>query len=209
MADKKLGVGIIGLGGIAFAHEAGYFEMGEVCRIVATCDIREEEAVSRAALYDAKAYTRYQDLLADPAVDMVDIIVPHVLHYEIAKAALEKGKHVLVEKPITVKSEQGAELIALAKQKRLKFGVAENTRFVTAYLKAEEILESGILASRWSSLRLRPLIRVVKIVLAVDWPATRLASSKAGSMFRKAPETMRKTVGTMRNPSTKHIPGMV
>jgi len=150
MTEQKLGLGIIGLGGIAFAHEAGYFEMGEVCRIVAMCDIREEEAVSRAAMYDAKAYTRYQDLLADPAVDVVDIIVPHEFHYEIAKAALEKGKHVLVEKPITVKSEQGEELIALANQKGLKFSVAENTHFVTAYLKAEEILKQGILGDIWT-----------------------------------------------------------
>ena len=150
MTEQKLGVGIIGLGGIAFAHEAGYFEMGEVCRIVAMCDIREEEAVSRAAMYDAKAYTRYQDLLADPAVDVVDIIVPHEFHYEIAKAALEKGKHVLVEKPITVKSEQAEELIALANQKGLKFSVAENTHFVTAYLKAEEILKQGVLGDIWT-----------------------------------------------------------
>ena len=150
MTEQKLGLGIIGLGGIAFAHEAGYFEMGEVCRIVAMCDIREEEAVSRAAMYDAKAYTRYQDLLADPAVDVVDIIVPHEFHYEIAKAALEKGKHVLVEKPITVKSEQAEELIALANQKGLKFSVAENTHFVTAYLKAEEILKQGILGDIWT-----------------------------------------------------------
>jgi predicted dehydrogenase len=81
---------------------------------------------------------------------MVDITVPHVMHYEIAKAALQKGKHVLVEKPITVKSEQGQELINLAKQKGVKFSVAENTRFVTAYLKAEEILKQGILGDIWS-----------------------------------------------------------
>jgi predicted dehydrogenase len=57
---------------------------------------------------------------------------------------------VLVEKPITVKSEQGQELINLAKQKGVKFSVAENTRFVTAYLKAEEILKQGILGDIWS-----------------------------------------------------------
>ena len=150
MAERTLGVGIIGLGGIAFAHEAGYFEMGEVCRIVAMCDIREEEAVSRAAMYDAKAYTRYQDLLVDPAVDMVDIIVPHEKHYEIAVAALEAGKHVLVEKPITASVDEGVRLLEKARLAKTKFSVAENTRFVTAYLKAEEILESGILGDIWT-----------------------------------------------------------
>ena len=151
MAEKKVRVGLIGLGSISYAHEAGYSEMGEACQIVALCDINEEEVNNRIGMYEgAKGYTRYQELLDNPDVDMVDIIVPHVLHYEIAKAALTKGKHVLVEKPITVKSEQGAELITLAKQKGLKFSVAENTHFVTAYLKAEEILQQGILGDIWS-----------------------------------------------------------
>ncbi|MGB8215655.1 MAG: Gfo/Idh/MocA family oxidoreductase [Anaerolineales bacterium] len=146
MAEKKVRVGLVGLGSISYAHEAGYSELGEACQIVALCDINEEEVNNRLGMYEgAKGYTRYLDLLDNPDVDMVDITVPHVLHYEIAKAALQRGKHVLVEKPITVKSEQGAELIALAKQKGLKFSVAENTHFVTAYLKAEEILKQGLL----------------------------------------------------------------
>ena len=151
MAEKKVRVGLIGLGSISYAHEAGYSELGETCQIVALCDINEEEVNNRIGMYEgAKGYTHYRELLDNPDVDMVDIIVPHVLHYEIAKAALQKGKHVLVEKPITVKSEQAEELIALAKQKGLKFSVAENTHFVTAYLKAEEILKQGILGDIWS-----------------------------------------------------------
>ena len=151
MAEKKVRVGLIGLGSISYAHEAGYSELGEDCQIVALCDINEEEVNNRIGMYaGAKGYTRYQELLDNPSVDMVDITVPHVMHYEIAKAALEKGKHVLVEKPITVISSQAEELIALAKQKGLKFSVAENTHFVTAYLKAEEILKQGLLGDIWS-----------------------------------------------------------
>jgi UDP-N-acetyl-2-amino-2-deoxyglucuronate dehydrogenase len=151
MAADKTRVGMIGLGAISYAHEAGYSEMGEHCQIVAMCDINEEEVNNRIGMYEgSKGYTHYQDLLENPDVDMVDIIVPHVLHYEIAKGALLKGKHVLVEKPITVKSEQGQELIDLAKKAGLKFSVAENTHFVTAYLKAEEILKQGILGDIWT-----------------------------------------------------------
>ena len=151
MAAKKIRVGMIGLGAISYAHEAGYDEIGDQCQIVAMCDINEEEVNNRIGMHEgAKGYTRYQELLDNPEVEMVDIIVPHVLHYEIAKAALEKGKQVLVEKPITVKSEQGEELIRLAKNAGLKFSVAENTHFVTAYLKAEEILKQGILGDIWT-----------------------------------------------------------
>jgi UDP-N-acetyl-2-amino-2-deoxyglucuronate dehydrogenase len=139
-------VGLIGLGSISYAHEAGFSEMGELAQVVAMCDINAEEVDSRIGMYaGCEGYTRYQDLLNNEKIDLVDITVPHELHYEIAREALRKGKHVLVEKPITVKSEQGVELIDLAREKGVKFSVAENTRFVTAYQKAEEILEKGIL----------------------------------------------------------------
>ncbi len=147
----KVRVGLIGLGSISYAHEAGYNDAGEQCEITALCDINEEEVNNRSGMYpEAKGYTRYQDLLDDPNLDMVDITTPHHMHYEIAKAALEKGKHVLVEKPITVRSAQGEELIALAKKAGVKFSVAENTRFVSAYQKAEEILHQGVLGDIWS-----------------------------------------------------------
>lgn len=145
MADK-LRVGLIGLGSISLVHEAGFSELGEMCDIVAMCDINQEEIDNRTQMYPGcQGYTSYQDLLEHGNVDLVDITVPHELHYPIAKAALERGKHVLVEKPITVKSEHGAELIELARARGLKFTVAENTRFVPAYQKAEEIFQQGIL----------------------------------------------------------------
>ena len=148
---RKIRAGLIGLGAISFVHEAGFSEMGETCEIVAMCDINSEEVNNRIGMYEGcEGYTRYQDLLNNTNVDLVDITVPHEMHYEIAKAALEKGKHVLVEKPIAVKSEQGAELINLAMEKGVKFSVAENTRFVTAYQKAEEILKEGLLGEIWT-----------------------------------------------------------
>jgi len=148
---EKIRVGLIGLGSISFAHEAGFSEMGEMCSIRAMCDINQDEVDSRLAMYEGcQGYTQYQDLLDNAPVDLVDITVPHELHYPIAKAALERGKHVLVEKPITVRSEQGKELIELANAKGLKFTVAENTRFVTAYQKAEQILAQGLLGEIWT-----------------------------------------------------------
>jgi UDP-N-acetyl-2-amino-2-deoxyglucuronate dehydrogenase len=147
----KVRVGIIGLGAISFAHEAGYGELGEACEVTALCDIKEKEVGSRKGMYpQARGYTRYQDLLADPGVDMVDIITPHPLHHPIAMTAFEAGKHVLCEKPIAVESALGAEMIAAAKKAGLKFTVAENTRFVTAYQKAEQILKEGLLGEIWT-----------------------------------------------------------
>jgi UDP-N-acetyl-2-amino-2-deoxyglucuronate dehydrogenase len=147
----KLRVGLIGLGSISFVHEAGFSELGEQCTISAQCDIHEEEVNNRITMYEGcQGFTSYLDLLDHAGVDLVDITVPHELHYPIARAALERGKHVLVEKPITVESRQGAELIELARKQQLKFSVAENTRFVAAYLKAEQILKQGALGEIWS-----------------------------------------------------------
>lgn len=150
MAGKKVRVGIIGLGAISFAHEAAYSELGEACQVVAMCDVRPQEAESRATLHHARSYTQYQDLLESPDVEMVDVIVPHYLHFDVALAAIRRGKHVLVEKPITVNSTQGQQLVEEAREAGVWLGVAENTRFVTAYLKAEEILKQGILGDIWT-----------------------------------------------------------
>lgn len=149
MAGKKVRVGLIGLGAISFAHEAGYGPLADCAEIVAMCDLNLVEATNRAAIYSARAYARYQDLLADTAVDMVDVIVPHHMHHEIALAAIDRGKHVLVEKPIAISSDQGQELIGRAREAGVKLGVAENTRFVTAYQRAEEILREGLLGDIW------------------------------------------------------------
>src|SRR5580700_8795890 len=125
MNNKKVRIGIVGTGGIAYMHEAGYTELGDLCEIVAVCDIDEEAARNRAEPYQAKVYTDYHDLVADTSVDMVDVTVPHRWHYPVALAALEYGKHVLVEKPMAMTAEQALHLINTARVKGVKFTVAE------------------------------------------------------------------------------------
>jgi predicted dehydrogenase len=143
--EQRVKIGMIGVGGISYMHEAGYSEIDDLCTLVAFCDLDEELARSHAEPYQARVYTAYQDLLDDPDVEMVDIAVPHHLHYPIALAALEKGKHVLVEKPMAMTSEQAWELIETAKRKNVRFTVAENNHFVAAYQEAERVLQAGTL----------------------------------------------------------------
>ena len=145
MNNSRVRIGIVGAGGISYMHEAGYTEIDDLCELVAFCDVNEEIARSRAEPYQARVYTAYQELLADPAIDMVDITVPHHLHYPIALAAMEQGKHVLVEKPMAMTSAQAWELIETARRARVSFTVAENTHFVAAYQEAERVLQAGTL----------------------------------------------------------------
>jgi predicted dehydrogenase len=145
MADRKIGIGMIGLGQINRAHQYGYRQAAERARIVAVCDARREIADERAAELGCPAYTDYLDLLGDPAVEAVDITLPHHLHYAVARAALEHGKHALIEKPMAATSAECLELIDLARAKGLTFTVAENTRFVAAYVEAQRLVSSGTL----------------------------------------------------------------
>ena len=82
-------------------------------------------------------------MLADPEVDAVALLLPHQIHHETAMAALEAGKHVCVEKPITVTAREAEDLIEAAAERDLTLAVAENTRYVRAYVEADRMIRDG------------------------------------------------------------------
>jgi predicted dehydrogenase len=141
----RVGFGLIGLGQIHRAHSLGYEQAQEWATVVAVCDQSEPAVRERAAAFGCPGYRDVRELLDDPRVEAVDITLPHNLHYDVARAALERGKHVLVEKPMAGTSVECLELIALASARNLTFTVAENTRFVRAYLEVEKLLRAGVL----------------------------------------------------------------
>ncbi|GAA4657144.1 Gfo/Idh/MocA family protein [Arthrobacter cryoconiti] len=85
----------------------------------------------------------YVQLVADPDIDVVYIATPHASHYDIAKAALEAGKHVLCEKALTITAAETRSLIALARAKKLFLMEAVWARFVPGFQRALEIITSG------------------------------------------------------------------
>jgi predicted dehydrogenase len=94
------------------------------CHLVAVCD-KNPAALKRAA----RAYpgvtvtTEFSDVLRSPDIDAIAVVTPVWTHFELAKAALENGKHVFVEKPFTSTSQQAEELIELAERKNLRIMV--------------------------------------------------------------------------------------
>jgi predicted dehydrogenase len=134
-------IGIIGLGIISQYHEEGFANIPEIAEIAGICDINLERAQEKADIYGAKAYHDYQDLLADPDITIVDIILPHHLHYPVCKAALLAGKHVIMEKPFVTDSKEGQELIALAERQDRILSIAENTPFVDAYIELKKMID--------------------------------------------------------------------
>lgn len=101
---KKLKIGFIGCGGIAFdKHLPGMASQKDRIDMYAFCDIipeRAEEACTKYGCSDAKVFTDYSDLLACPEIDAVHVLTPNVKHCEISCAAMEAGKHVICEKPM-------------------------------------------------------------------------------------------------------------
>jgi len=90
-----------------------------------------------------KTTTDYKEILQDNDIDLVAVCTPVFSHYEIAKAALEAGKHVLIEKPMTSTSAQGEELLEIADKKGLRVFVDHTFLFTGAVMKMKEVIDSG------------------------------------------------------------------
>lgn len=130
---SKLQVGIVGCGGIANQkHFPALKNNAELNEITAFCDIIEERAVKAAEEFgvpDAKVYTDYRELLADPDVEVVHICTPNVSHSEIAVAAFEAKKHVYCEKPMSHSTEEAEKMVEAWKQSGMQFTVGYQNRF--------------------------------------------------------------------------------
>jgi predicted dehydrogenase len=87
----------------------------------------------------------YREVLRDGGIDAVHIALPNNLHYETARMALESGKHVLVEKPMTTSSREALKLATLSEERGLVLQVGHIFRFNNALRKVEEIMRQGAL----------------------------------------------------------------
>jgi UDP-N-acetyl-2-amino-2-deoxyglucuronate dehydrogenase len=145
MTSTKLRVGILGAGLIAPNHAAGFQEVPDLAEVVAVCDTNLENAENLATMFDARIYSDYRDLIADPNIDLVDVLLPHHLHYAVALDIIAAKKHMLLEKPVAVTYRQSLEIVEAARKAGIHFGVAENTHFIKAYLEAEKQIRAGTL----------------------------------------------------------------
>jgi predicted dehydrogenase len=140
---EKIRVGLIGVGRIAILHALAYKNSPDA-EIYAVCDANEQVARQRAEDWKAaRWFTDYRQLLADPAVDAVEVLTPHSLHAEMTIAALEAGKHVSVQKPMAISVAECDAMIAAANRSSKTMRVFENFRYYPACAKAKELLDSG------------------------------------------------------------------
>ena len=116
------------------------------CELTAVCD-RSPGALKRVAqAHPALHVTQnFEELLTSPHIDAVAVVTPVRTHYDLAKAALNNGKHVFIEKPFTATTTQAEELVELAEQKHLTIMVDHTFLFTGAVRKIHELLDDGVL----------------------------------------------------------------
>jgi predicted dehydrogenase len=134
-------VGVVGCGIVAKVYVEGSTAFDSF-DIVACADLDMESAKAFAEVHGLKAST-VDELIGDPSIDVVLNLTPPAAHAPVMRAALEAGKHVYTEKPITTTVAEGRELIAEADRRGLRIGCAPDTFLGAAYDAARELIARG------------------------------------------------------------------
>lgn len=113
-------------------------------KVVACCDKSQERLAQVKAKYpDIEVTSEYDEILKNPSIDAVVISTPVATHYPFARKALEHGKHLLVEKPVTSSVAEAEKLVELAEKKGLTFMVDHTFIYTGAVRKMKELIDSG------------------------------------------------------------------
>ena len=136
-------IGVIGCGVISKIYFQNLTTVMKNVQVIACADLVEEKAKTAAETYVIPKVCSVDELLSDPNVDLVlNLTIPKA-HYSICKAALLAGKSVHVEKPLSVTREEGAELVALAKEKGLFLGGAPDTFLGAGNQTCRKLIDDG------------------------------------------------------------------
>jgi predicted dehydrogenase len=142
LVTKELGVGIIGAGAFGVQHARAVQAVAGVRLVAASA--RTPARLSRfVAEHGGTGYADYRDLIADPAVDAVCIVLPNDLHAEASIAAARAGKAIMVEKPMASTLADCDAMVAAVRETGVPFMVAHPYRFMRAYAEAIRLVRAG------------------------------------------------------------------
>ena len=146
MAAKSFNVGIIGYAFSAKTFHIPFIEATPALNIYAFVQRHPKPDDDAAKDYpNAKVYRSTEELVKDPDVDLVVVTTPPTSHFELAKTALENGKHVVVEKPFVPRTEEAQELFSIARKHGRLLTVYQNRRFDSDFLTISELIKEGTL----------------------------------------------------------------
>jgi len=156
---RKLKAAIIGTGFMGKVHAEGIRRLGnvELAAVAGSSDARAKAFADSIGV--ERSTGDYKTILADPSIDAVHVLTPNALHFPMTKAALEAGKNVLCEKPLTVSSAQAKELVDLAAKTGLANCVEHNLRYYPVVQQIHAMREHGDLGD----------ILIVQGTYSQDW----------------------------------------
>ena len=139
---KRLKTAVVGTGFMGRVH-LEQLRRVESVDVVAVAGRELKSAQKLAAGYGVEATDDYRKLLSDSTLDAVHICTPNAMHYQMVKDALQAGKNVLCEKPVTTTAEEGQELLALARKTGLRNCVCHNLRYYPMVQQMRRMREAG------------------------------------------------------------------
>lgn len=142
MGNKKIRFGILGCGTIGDVHAKAILELdgAELCAI---CDVNPDRVKKYAESYGIKAYTSYDEMLADPDIDAVTICTPSGMHADQAIKALKAHKHVITEKPMALTEADAKRVCDAAKNASTLLGVVFQMRYSEDIQRLKKMIDNG------------------------------------------------------------------
>lgn len=173
---------------------------GDVSQVVMVCDKRPESLQRAQQAYPQLQVTsNSNELITSPKIDAVAVVTPVWTHFELAKAALENGKHVFVEKPFTFTTVQAEKLVTLAEQKRLQIMVDHTFLFTGAVKKIRQLIDDGTLGNLYYYDSTRVNLGLFQHDVNVIWDLAPHDLSIMDHLIREKPEGVVATAETHLN----------
>lgn len=140
---KKINVGLVGYGLSGATFHAPLLSVLEEFEVLKVVSSNKEKVLQD--LGGVEVVKSLEEVLEDPAIDLVVITTPSGMHYEMAKQSLMAGKHVILEKPMVVETWEAEDLIKIAEEKKLLLSVYHNRRWDNDYLTVKKLVNDGML----------------------------------------------------------------
>ncbi len=178
--EKKVRLGIVGCGSISYGHINRFLNIPEV-DLMALVDVNQDkikkvqERIFSLRKQKILIFNDYKEMLSKINLDAVAIFTPHTLHFSQVMQALEKGLHVLVEKPMVTKTDEAKEIIKEAKNKKRVVLVSYQLRHEPVYKYARKIMEEKKIGE----------IQFISALITQDW---RERVRKTNRLWRLDPE---------------------
>jgi predicted dehydrogenase len=170
-------VGLIGCGKISGRHVNWFLDHPD-CAIAALCDVDADAARNCAAAVssarpdgEVAVFGDYADVVSRDDIDAVAVLLPHHLHHPVAMAALQRGKHVLVEKPMVTSSVEGRDLVKAAEAAGTVLSVGYQRSYVSEYVYVRNMIRRGELGK----------VRFMSAHLEQGWYQHILGAGEGGS----------------------------